>query len=198
MKKNSFSKSDVVIENHETAYQGFYTIDKYQLKHKKFAGGWTDTMTRELVQRRAAVGVLLFDPIQRKVVLIEQFRIGAIADDQPWLLEVVAGLVEPNEKVEDVATREVLEEANLNVKKLIPIHEYWSSPGGSSEKLSLFCGIIDAPSDGGIHGLSDEHEDIRSHVLDLETAYQLLEQQKIKNSVTIIALQWLKINEKKF
>lgn len=190
-----FSQQDVEILQQETVYQGHFRVDKYILKHKLFAGGWSKPVTRELFKRTKAAGALLFDPVLNKIVMIEQFRVGAIQDNCPWLIEIVAGVMDVDETVEQLVSRETREEAGLEIRELISICEYWVSPGGSSEKASLFCARVDASKAGGIYGLIEEGEDIRVHVFDLAEAYQALNSGKICNAASIIALQWLQLNE---
>lgn len=195
-KDNRVDHQDVKILKHEVAYQGYYKIEKYYLKHRLFNGQWSPELEREVFERGNAVGVLPYDPILNKVVLIEQFRIGTYGQtENPWILEIVAGIIDKNETLEEVAHREVHEEAGLAIQKLLPICNYWVSPGGTTEKVKLFCAKIDASHAGGIHGLAEEHEDIRVHVLNVADAYTMLSNGKICNAATIIALQWLQINE---
>jgi len=186
-------KSDVKIINQERVYDGYFKIDRYRLKHRLFAGGWSDELMRELIVRHDAVAVLLYDPKLDKVVLIEQFRIAAINEENPWLLEIVAGIIDKDNSKDEIARFEAQEEAGLEIEELIPICEYWSSPGGTSETVKLFCGIVDASEAGGIHGLAEEHEDILVHVLDSKEAFAGVESGRINNAATIIALQWLEI-----
>src|SRR5207245_10046791 len=93
----TFGRDAVEIESHETIHQGHFRLDRWRLRHRLFAGGWGKPISRELLERSAAVAVLPYDPLRDQVVLIEQFRIGAYAhgDPAPWLLEAVAGLIEP-------------------------------------------------------------------------------------------------------
>lgn len=193
--KTQFSHDDVELLGRDVMFQGFFRLDRLRLRHRTFAGGWTPEFTRELFERGEAVCVLLFDPLRDRVVLTEQFRPGALADEQsPWLLEVVAGMVEPGETYEDVARRESLEEAGCVVEQLLPICRYWVSPGGTSERVALYCALIDSEPLGGLHGMADEHEDIRLCSLPFSEAWRLLEQGRINNAATIMALQWLKLN----
>ena len=165
-----FSQQDINIENVETPFSGHVRLNCYQLRHRLYEGGWSASINREVMVRQPAVGVLLFDPETRQVVMVEQFRPGAMAadDPSPWLLEVVAGLVEPGESVEDVARREAAEESGCQVSKLIPITEYYLSPGASNEKLTLFCGLTEASGASKQAGLETEHEDIRVHTFTVE------------------------------
>jgi ADP-ribose pyrophosphatase len=191
-----FTPNDVEILDKERVYEGVFHIDRYHCRHRLFKGGWTDVLIREIFERGNAVGVLLYDPHLDKVVLIEEFRIGALHHhDTPWLIEVVAGVMKPGETPEEVASREVTEEAGLTLLKLMPICHYLVSPGGTTEKIWLFCGKVDASQAGGIFGLPDEHEDIRVHVLSPSQAFAMLAEGKIVNAMTIIALQWLQLNE---
>ena len=190
-----YKQTDVEITRHEVLFQGFFRLDKLHLRHRTFRGGWTPVFTREIFERGEAVCVLLYDPQRDAVVLTEQFRPGALADEHsPWLLEVVAGMVEKGEQYEDVARREALEEAGCAIEQLLPICRYWVSPGGTSERVALFCALVDSQPLGGLHGLAEEHEDIRLCTLSFSDAWHLLQQGRINNAATIMALQWLKLN----
>ncbi|MDD5274329.1 MAG: NUDIX domain-containing protein, partial [Methylovulum sp.] len=145
----------------ETVYNGFFRLEKYRLKHTLYAGGWSAELNRELFVRGECVGVLLYDPHTDQVVLIEQFRVGALAQpDHAWLVEIVAGAIEEGETASEVAYREALEEAGCTIEELLEISQFYTSPGGTAERLTLFCGKVDCTAVGGIHGLADEHEDI--------------------------------------
>jgi|TARA_B110000196_G_scaffold3748_1_gene3281 ADP-ribose pyrophosphatase len=177
-------------------HDGFFKVDRYQVEHELFAGGRTEAFSRELFERGEASAVLLYDPKKDLVVLTEQYRIGAALDKQqgsPWLLEVVAGMMEEGESAEEVARREAEEEAGCHLNQLIPISSYWSSPGGTSEKVHLYCALIDSTGLGGIHGLDHEQEDILVRVLPFQVAFDGIESGAINNAATIIALQWLKL-----
>jgi ADP-ribose pyrophosphatase len=190
-----FSAGDFEIIEREIMYQGVFRLVRNHIRHRKYNGEWSNTFTREIMERRSAVGVLLYDPILDKVVLIEQFRAGACKHtEQPWLLEIVAGLYDKDEKPEEVAIREAEEEAGATITHLQPVCDYFVSPGGTDEYLHLFCGKVDASKLGGIHGLPHENEDIRAFTLTAQEAFQLLKEGKIKTSPVIITLQWLQLN----
>jgi len=186
---------DVELIEKTTPYQGYFRIDVYRLRHKRFDGGWSQVMSRELFERGHATVVLPYDPVRDAVVLIEQFRIGAYAAGfAPWLIEPVAGIVEPGESPEEVARREALEEANCEITELESIGTVLSSPGGCSEVHHLFCGRVDSEGVGGIHGLEHEHEDIRAFTLTLDTALERLGRGEYNNVSTVMTLQWLALN----
>ena len=187
----------VEVEARETVFDTFLRVDRLKLRHELFDGGFSNTMTRELLLRPRAVGVLLFDPVLEKVVLVRQIRIGMLDEGQDaWLLELVAGMVEPGEQTHEVAARESVEEADLAPQNLVQISEYYNSPGISNERITLFCGRVDAAEAGGVFGLADEHEDIEVVVLDVEEAVSLMDAGKIHNAMTIIALQWLQLHRR--
>lgn len=193
---SQFDHSDVKILKQQIVYQGHFQIEQWKVQFRLFNGGWSQPILREVFERGEAVGVLLFDANNDQLVLIEQFRVGIVNKAKtPWLLEIVAGVIKKDEGLEQVARRETQEESGLEITNLFPIYQYWVSPGGSSERMHLFCGQIDAKLAQGIHGVAEEGEDIRLHVLSLESAFDLLSQGKINNSSTIIALQWLQLNE---
>ncbi len=183
------------IINETTPYQGFFSIKKVELRHTLFNGGWSQPITRELFQRGNCVAVLLYDPVRDEVVIIEQFRIGAIQlGQQAWLLEIVAGGIEPDETAEEVAYREAVEEAGCEIQQLIKINDFFTSPGGTSELLTLFYGKVDSSKIGGVHGLDEEDEDILVTTMKFDAVYQMLLEGKILSAIPIIAIQWLFIN----
>jgi ADP-ribose pyrophosphatase len=184
------------LEKHHSLFEKYFRLDEYSIRHELFGGGSSPVFTREIFERGSVVAVLPYDPQRGKVVLIEQFRAGAIHDaDGPWLIESVAGVIEEGESEQQVALRECVEEAGCSIEKLELISQYYVSPGGSTEYCSLFCGIVDSVGVGGIHGLPHEHEDIRVMVVDSRQAYAWVGEGKIRSSATIIALQWLELNE---
>lgn len=191
----TFAKNDVEIIARETLYSGFFSMDLYRFRHRLFDGEMSGEIRREIFERGHAAVLLPFDPVRDEVVLVEQIRIAAYdTSESPWLLEMVAGMIEEGESVEDVARREALEEAGLVVGRTKPVLSYLASPGGTSERLSIMVGEVDATTAEGIHGLADENEDIRVHVVSREQAYQWVEEGKIDNAASVIALQWLQLH----
>ncbi|MEZ4601387.1 MAG: NUDIX domain-containing protein [Syntrophotaleaceae bacterium] len=182
-----------ILENHKS-YSGFFRIRTLGLRHRLFNGGWSPPLTRELAERGHAAGVLLYDPDRDAVVLLEQFRVGALTDELgPWMLEIVAGMVKEGESATDVALRECLEEAGRAPERLIPICRCYLSPGGCSEQIELFFAEIDSTGmDGMVHGVEEEGEDIMVRVLPTGDAFAALDEGRIINASTIIALQWLR------
>jgi ADP-ribose pyrophosphatase len=195
MVSKEFSSEDVVVEKRETLFQGFYRIDKLHVRHRLFAGGMGPVISRELFVRPAAVGLLAYDPDADEVLLIEQFRVGALDNEHVWQMEIVAGLVEPGETLELVARREAQEEAGVVVDQMEKVMGFLLSSGGSDEHFTLFVGRADLSMAGGIHGLPEEGEDIRVNVMSLNQALAALQRGRINNAAAIIALQWLALNK---
>ncbi len=188
------TRDDVEIIEHQTLWRGYFRMDRYRLRHRLFAGGWSEPIERELFERGCAAALLPYDPLRDEVVLIEQFRIGALAGDNPWLVEIVAGIIEEGESAEDVVRREVVEEAGREVTDLVPIANLYTTPGASSERIALFVGRIDAGGAGGHFGLAHEGEDIRAFAEPVAAALERLNDGAIANATTLVALQWLALN----
>jgi len=189
---------DVEVVEREACFRGFYQLDRLHLRHRLFAGGMGKLINRELFVRHDAVCVLPYDPQRDCVVLIEQFRIGALDKSaNPWLIELVAGLIDKDEQPEEVARREAVEEAGLELAELWPLTQYYPSPGGSDERVHLYVGRCDSRGAGGVHGLEEEGEDIRVLVWSLDEALAALDDGRIDNAASIIALQWLALNRDK-
>ncbi|MDY4479491.1 MAG: ADP-ribose diphosphatase [[Pasteurella] aerogenes] len=192
-----FSQQDIQIVADEVVYDGFFKLKKIQFKHKLFAGGMSGVVTREVLYKGAASAVIAYDPVLDTVVLVEQVRIGAYDPklaQSPWLLELIAGMVEQGEQPDEVALRESEEEAGVQVSHLQHALSVWDSPGGVIERIHLFAGKVDSRTAKGLHGLAEEHEDIRVHVVQRETAYQWVCEGKIDNGIAVMGLQWLQLN----
>lgn len=188
--------SAVRIIEQEAVYQGYFRIDHYLLQVPLYEGGMSPSLSREILERGHVAAVLPVDPQRREIVLIEQFRPGPyLSGIDPWMLECVAGIIEEGETTEEVCIREAREEAGCNVLELTPIATpFLTSPGSCTETVALYWGRVDSSGAGGIHGLTEEGENIRVQRFSYDEALALLEQGRILNAKTIIALQWLALN----
>ncbi|MBM3567337.1 MAG: NUDIX domain-containing protein [Alphaproteobacteria bacterium] len=191
------NRDRVELLDHAVMAKGFYRYEKFGLSHDLFGGGHTARIEREVLIRPHAVGVLPYDPVRDRVVLIELFRIGAYAarDANPWTIEIAAGMVEEGESLEDVARRETQEECGVALNgSLEYITEFYTSPGGCTERCALYCGQVDAGRVDGIHGLKEEHEDIRVFAPRFEEAMAMIADGRIRVSHILISLYWLALN----
>ena len=189
------TRDDVDLIERRVAWQGYGRVAVFHLRYRRFDGAWSEPVEREIFERAAVAAVVPYDPLRDEVVLIRQFRPGAYAAGRdPWLWEIVAGIVEPGEALEAVAAREAQEEASLTLTDLIRVYDFLPSPGALSEVCTLFCGRVDASGAGGHHGLASEGEDIAVEALAFDRAMALLADNRIDNGKTIVGLQWLALN----
>lgn len=186
-----FSGDDVEVLCEESRWKGFFEVVNVTLRHRLFNGGWSDHVQRVVARRREAVGVLIYDPKRDTLAVAEQFRIGALnSTSSPWLMELIAGLMEPGESPEEVARRESEEEAGVSLRALEHVASYYSSPGGSDEYFHLYCGAADLSQAAGLHGLPEENEDIRLHVLPVDEVLAMAEDGRINNAHSLVATHW--------
>ncbi len=203
---SDMSSDDVEVLEKQTAFQGYFRVDRYRLRHRLFAGGWGQPMQREIFERGHAVAAVLYDPAQDKMVLIEQFRPGAFVAGQephltgaftPWLIEIVAGIIDDGETPDAVVRREAMEEAGCHIRHLEPIVPILTTPGGSSETVMLYLGLVDAPQQAGVFGLVEEHEDIRVLIASPDEVWQWMDEGRIVNGPALVGLQWFRIHQQK-
>ena len=168
-------------------------IDTFRFRHRLFSGEWSALRNYEVLRRGQAVAIVLYDPDRDAVVLVEQFRLPALlAGRSPWQLEVAAGLIDTDETPQAVAARETHEETGLAlIGEPILIQRYLPSSGNSDEGVVLFCGRVDSTAAAGVHGLPEEHEDIRVVVKTLAEVETLLDTGAIESGHTLIGLYWL-------
>lgn len=190
----------IVVKSHKRAFDGFYKIDEIIFDHPTFSGEMIHDVRREVIVRRDAVAVLPYDPVHDTVLLTRQLRIASSGkSESPWIIELIAGLVDkPDEAFINVAEREAKEEAGLTLSNLMPICDFFTSVGGSNEKLYLFLALTDLSDAGGYFGLMEEKEDIDAFVVSREEAMDMMENGEIQTASTIIALQWLAMNYQRY
>jgi ADP-ribose pyrophosphatase len=166
-----------------------------QFRHGLYQGGQSAVLKREVFERGTAAAVLPYDPQRDEIVLIRQFRAGSyVAGRHPFTWEIVAGIIEDGESAEDLARREAVEEASLEIRETIPIHDVILSPGACSECCVILLGHVDATNAGGIFGLESEGENILVKVLPFAEVRTMLEHGEIDNAIAVIALQWLALH----
>ena len=182
------------INEQKTVYDGFYKIESVKYTHSLHSGEMTGPINVELFVRGDVVGLLPYDPTTDQVALIEQFRIGAMHNKpDPWLVQIIAGMIDTDETPEQVVIREAKEEAGIELPDVELISRYIASPGASTEEVFVFYAETDLSHIGGTHGLQEEDEDILVRVMPAEDAIALLDTGQIKNALSIIALQWFKL-----
>ena len=188
------TRRDVELLGVDTLHHGRYHFDRYRVRYKTFAGTWSHEVEREMLNRGHTVSVLPYDPLLDQVVLIEQFRPGAFVagDENPWLWEIVAGVIEKGEQPIEVAHRECEEETGLTPSDMLPIREFYCSPGAVTEYNRVFVGRVAAGAAAGLHGLQDEGEDIRVFTMPSTQAFEAIEQGKIRTTPALVSLAWLK------
>ena len=178
---------------------GFFPLILCKVRHSLFAGGMSRPFNREVLQRKPVAAVLPYDPMLDAVVMIEQFRAGKLLAGaaDPWMLEIVAGIIEDGETPEQMARREAMEEAGCRIVEMEAIPGFYPSAGGSSEYVHLFCGRVDSRGVGGIHGLDHENEDIRVFVEPTDRVLRRLADGEIDSGNAVVALLWLALNRER-
>lgn len=185
---------DVAIADVTQPYARYFAIEEYRLRYRRFDGQASPEVTRAIFISGDAATVLPYDPVRDRVLLIEQFRTAPLArgDMQPWLLEAIAGRVDPAETPEEAVRREALEEAGLTLGPLHPVAGYYPSPGAKAEFLYSYVSTCDLP-DGvaGLHGLAGEDEDIRGHLVPFDRLMDLARSGEINNAPLLLSVFWL-------
>jgi|TARA_B100000212_G_C27367923_1_gene531159 ADP-ribose pyrophosphatase len=184
-------KSKFKIIDKKNLYDGFFKMNEVTLKYRKYDGNWSNNIKRELFGGAQVAAVLPYDPVSKEIILIQQFRPGTISKDiDHYLDEIVAGIIDEGESPEIAAKRECLEETGCEVKKLIPIQGYFPAPGSSESFYHLFLGEVKSFKGSKIQGLENENEDIFVKCFKINEVRKKMEDGKILNGLTLIALQW--------
>ena len=171
---------------------GFLKVKRYQFVTDMHDGG-VQVIEREVMERGHAVGVLGYDPVRDEVVLISEFRPGCfVAGDEAYTDNIVAGAIDGDESPCDAAVREMKEEAGLELRDPILIHPgAYVSSGGTSERVALVVGVVDTSEAGGVHGNSEEYEDILTVVLSRQEFLKRARRAEITDLKTLVTAYWL-------
>ncbi|MEE4311875.1 MAG: NUDIX hydrolase [candidate division KSB1 bacterium] len=185
----------VIIKKVDRVFDGFFKVDRAVLQFEKYDGTISRETERLCMQRGNAVAVLLINPEKKTIILTEQFRYPAYVGDpsRGWLVEVVAGTVDPGESPVETVTREILEEVGYEIEDANEIQSFYASPGGSSELIYLYCAEVSDDckiTEGG--GVEAELEDLRVIELTFHEAYHRLDNGLIHDAKTLIALHWFR------
>ena len=183
-----------ILERKEVFRRFVFRIDEVQLQHERFDGSMSPPITRLVLERGDSVAVLPHDPVNRVVLLCEQFRLPTVAHGPGWLLELPAGILETGENAETCARREMIEETGYSVGALDPIATVYLSPGGSSERIHIFHGTIALLADAAdTAGIESEGEDIRIIRMPVDEAIAKVRAGELLDAKTVVALQWLEL-----
>ena len=180
-----------------SVYNGFFSVEEHDLTYQKFNSEQSNIVTRSTLISSDAVIVLPYDPVNDRILLIEQFRAGPYVkgDENPWVLEPIAGVIDEGETPESAGMREAQEEAHLEIERLELVARSYPSPGISTEFFHQYIGIVELlDSSNLIAGLSSENEDIRSHIFAYEQFFEMIESGKVKVGPLILLGLWLSKN----
>lgn len=192
--RRSSAPSDVQVQKFQQPYAHFFAVEEYDLSFRQFSGAMSKPVNRATFISGDAVTVLPYDLTRDRVLVVEQFRAGPFArgDLNPWSIEAIAGRIDPAETAEDCARREALEEAGLHLDRLLPVADFYPSPGAKSEYLYSYVALTDLP-DGvaGVFGVEYEAEDIRGHLIGFDRLMALVASGEINNGPLILTALWL-------
>ncbi|MBI1219335.1 MAG: NUDIX domain-containing protein [Rhodobacteraceae bacterium] len=195
--RRAAAAGDIDVMHHAEPYAQFFSVEEFDLRHRRFDGAMSGEMRRAVFMSGDAATVLPYDPVRDRVMLIEQFRAGPFGrgDPQPWMLEPIAGRIDPGETPEMAARREAVEEAGITLGVLLKAGEYYPSPGLLAEYLYSYVGLADLPDDSaGMGGLPEEHEDIRAHLLSFDDLMALVDSGEVQIAPLLVTIYWLAAN----
>lgn len=191
---SGFTREDVTSSTMVRKHAGFFTLEEHRLTHRSYRGQKVEDVTREVFVGGDAALLLPYDAKRDRVLLVEQFRAGPWArhDQSPWMLEPIAGRIDPGETPEEAALREAEEEAKVTVSDLHAIAKVYASPGCNTEFFHIFVGLADLPDDiTGVAGLDSEAEDIKSYLFGFDALMEMVDRYQAANAPLVLAALWL-------
>lgn len=183
----------VLIEQKKDIFEDVFKIEEAYVRYEKFNGEMTGVVRRISLERGDSVAVLILNLNTNKIIMVSQFRYPTYHNGDGWLVEIVAGMVDPGETPEETVRREVQEEIGMKIARLEHISTFYPSPGGSSERIHLFYTEVSGESAiyKGSGGLISEGEDVQADEIALEEALSRIKSGGIVDAKTIIGVYWL-------
>ena len=173
----------------------FFKVDEAQLRFERHDGTMSGVVRRLNFERGDSAAALIVDLTKRTVYLVEQFMYPTLEKAGGWVTTVAAGMIDAGETPEQTIRREILEEAGFEAERIEPISTFFVSPGGSSERIVLFCALVsDAARKSAGGGVASENEDIKVTETPLDEFLARLSSGELQDAKTIIAGYWLKDN----
>ncbi len=191
---SGFGREDVKSLGFTRPYTQFFGVEEHEFSFKQYDGTASAAVKREVFMGTDAAILLPYDPVRDRVMLVEQFRPGPFVrnDDKPWVLEPIAGRIDPGETPEQSAHREAAEEAGITISALHKIGQCYASPGCSTEYFFMFLAETDLPDDStGVSGLASESEDIKSYLLSFDELMELVDTMQAANAPLVLCALWL-------
>lgn len=185
---------DFEIKTQKRILDGFIKVDELQVEFDRFDQQGRNSVKRYNLERPEAAAVILENVSNNSIIVVEQFRFAVASkpNQNAWIIEIIAGLVDPGETPIEAAYRETLEESGYQVKQLEHVYTFYSSIGISNENVHIFYGQVtdaDKAEKGG--GLEIENEDLKIHEIPISKMVEMLKRGEIKDSKTIMGIQWL-------
>jgi ADP-ribose pyrophosphatase len=185
----------VQIISRKRVLDDFFKIDEVHLRFERYDGSMSEVIRRLNFERGDSVAALIVDPDKKTAALAEQFMYPAYEKAGGWMPTLVAGMIDQGETAEQAVRREIMEEAGFETERLVPIADFFVSPGGSDERIFLFCAVVSERSRrsaGG--GLASESEDIRIVSLPIDDFLARVRGGQINDAKTLVAGYWLAEN----
>jgi ADP-ribose pyrophosphatase len=179
-------------------FDNVFKIEEAQLRFERHDGSMSEPVRRLKFERGDSAAALVINSEHNTVLLAEQFRYPTLEKRGGWLIEIMAGSIEDGETPLDCVRREIREEFGIDpdrIERIEQIASFFVSPGGSSERIVLFCAVVTdvarvAP--GG--GVACEGEDIKVLEWPLDEFLAKLQSCELNDAKTLIAGYWLKEN----
>jgi GDP-mannose pyrophosphatase NudK len=185
----------VKILQEKILYKGWSLLREFIIEYKR-SDGHIESQTREIYNSGDGAAVLMYNNVDRKILLIKQFRLPVLLNNHPdgFILECPAGMLDELEP-EKAIIKEISEETGYQITQVEKIYEAFATPGAHMEKIHFYTAAYDPSMKTSIGGgQRSEQEDILVIEFDFDHIEQLLMSGEFIDAKTIILLQWALLN----
>lgn len=174
----------------------WYILKKITFEYFKRDGS-RHTQIRESYDHGNGAAILLYNKLQKTVILTRQFRLPTFinGNESGMLIEVCAGMLD-DDNPEDCIKRETEEETGYKVSDVRKIFEAYMSPGAVTEIIHFFVAEYSKEmkvNEGG--GAEHEEENIEVLEMKMEKAMQMIATGEIKDGKTMLLLHYAKLHD---
>ncbi|MBK9255672.1 MAG: NUDIX domain-containing protein [Saprospiraceae bacterium] len=182
---------NINILSEKTLYKGWSTLKEYTLEYTK-KDAEKEIQIREIYDSGDGAAILLFNPDEKKIIMVRQFRLPAYLNGHPdgMMVEACAGMLDMKDP-EGAIIKEVEEETGIRLTEVRKVFEAFATPGAHKEKIHFFIAVYnDAMKIHGGGGLDEESEEIEVLEISFSEAKQWLKEGSIVDVKTIALLQF--------
>jgi ADP-ribose pyrophosphatase len=168
--------------------KSFFPFWRYQFLIKSFNKKIKPyKINREILSVGDVVFALCYSPEEKKFYLIKQFRPFSYVRKQKYKFELVGGLVDEGETINQALKREIMEEIGVKTLKLKKLTKYCPVPGYSDEIVNVYYAEVEKIKKSHLYN-KFENEEIKVSKFSLSQLKKINSSEQVQNVLTKVSI----------